>query len=115
MDQLNNIAACRRTGRTTRILKNMLISPFHDVIFVSKTIEMSRNHLHAFLDLLNDELKCKHCGCQKSQNQYTVIKSKLQVKYNGKYYHFMSADRINPVQFKGLPQFDIHRDHTCYE
>lgn len=113
MDQLSNIAACRRTGRTTRILEKMKKSSFQNVVYLARTQEMSRYHMEMFIESLKPEGCCKCCQSFHGK-AIEIIRSKMMVIVGSRTFYFKGEDTPD-LFFKGLCNYDIHRDHTCYE
>lgn len=102
----------RRTGRTTKILLNMVKSPFDMVIFVAANHQMSKYHMDMFVELLN-----KHPAFP--EIKVKVNYTKRQVYAFGKVFEFIGQEFLNQNcrnhHYRGVPAFDIYRDHTCYE
>lgn len=104
MNELINITACRRTGRTTRILKHMLKSKFDTVLYLARNNTMSKYHRDMFLKIL-DEMKIP----------YVRRDTEIKVVVLGKRFIFRGEDQDFQSYLIGFPVIDIHRDHTCYE
>lgn len=103
----------RRTGRTTLIMKGMMKSSFDKIYFVSPTHSMAKTHMKMFEQLAMDKLDL-FCPCCKKANM-ELNNSKMEIYIAGKTFCFRESDYMQSVHFRGSPQADIYRDHTCYE
>lgn len=96
----------RRTGRTTRMLKKALTSKKKTIFIVAPTLTMSK---HLLFEMFAHELKVQKID-------HDISMSKLQVKVGDRTFIFTSEDRIQDCcHYKGYRDYDIYRDHTCYE
>lgn len=96
----------RRTGRTTRMLKAALKSKKGIVFIIAPTLQIAKL---CIIPMFLYQLDMNNVD-------YTFVKSKLQVKVGNKTFVFTNEESLNDTSYyKGLNDYDIYRDHTCYE
>jgi hypothetical protein len=93
----------RQTGRTTKILFEMLQSNCKVNFFLAPR-QMYRSAFRIFLDI-----------CEKMPNK-PLVKGNTIIFRNGKvYYKFMSQESFTTEQLRGVPSHKVFLDHTCFE
>ena len=93
----------RQTGRTTRTLVAMYRTEKDIAFYLCPNLDMCKYHMRKFIDLI-------------PKHDLKIIHSKMQVEQFGKTFIFISEQRFNdPSYYKGLHDYDVFRDHTCFE
>lgn len=91
----------RRTGRTTKLLIQMLASDNRKNYYISPTQEMAMHHFDMFLDILF-----------KLSIPYTVRPNRCTVELNdNRIFKFVGKDFTENRGFKEIPSH--YFDHTC--
>lgn len=93
----------RASGRTRAILSKALSSPFNMVVFVSPFNALSVNNQRKFEEIL-------------TERSISFKSKKGQVSIGATTYVFKEESWLeDSTNWRGLPVFDIYRDHTCFE